>query len=361
MSTVLALAAAEVLVRWIAPQQLIRLRPDVWVPDHEGLGWRMASGLDTRINTGERTVRLRTDADGHRTGGEDPAPARRRVLALGDSFLAAVEVEFGDTMTARLEDSLSRSTGEKFRIVNTGVAGWDPNHYLLEARAELPRRPYDLVLVFLFLGNDAIEERREAFAPKQGEIVHHLRWPRSLEKRELVKALLYPVNDALERRSHFFILLRRGSWLLLMRMGLSGRRIPLTDLVSEAESPRWRVTGDLLADIAAEASAHGAETLFVLLPGLYHVDTRLGRLYAAAVGLEPEEVDFEQTRRLVTAELERRRLRYVNATDELRRLHEAGTATHGRVDTHLSPAGHGAVARLLHEPAVELLKFRTQG
>lgn len=359
VSTTLALAGAEALVRWIAPQQLIRLRPDVWVPDYEGLGWRMASSIDTEINTGERTVHLRTDADGHRIGAEGPPPASRRVLALGDSFLAAVEVEYADTMTARLEESLSAAVGERIRIVNTGVAGWDPNHYLLKARMELPRHPYDFVLVFLFLGNDAIEERRDEYAPKQGEVVHHLRWPRNLGKRELVKALLYPVNDTLERRSHLFILLRRGSWFLLMRMGLSGRRIPLTELASQAGSPRWRVTGELLTDIDAEASAHGLETLFVLLPGVYHVDTRLGHLYASAIGLEPEDVDFEQTRRRLEAELEQRHLRYIDATDSLSRLHESGIPVHGRVDTHLSPAGHGAVARLLHDSVVQLLRDRT--
>lgn len=361
VATAVALLAAEALVRWLAPQQLIRLRPDVWTPDHEGLGWRMAPDLDTVVNTGERDVVLRTDADGHRVGAPS-APASRQILALGDSFLAAIEVGYADTMTARLEESVSATLGERVRIVNAGVAGWDPNHYLLELRRELARRDYDLVLVFVFRGNDIVARRQDVIPPKQGQVVHYLRWPRSLAPRELRKAWLYPVNDFLERRSHLFILVRQRSWHLLMRIGLSARRFPVVELRSEATSQRWRVTADLCADAAAEAGGHGIETLFVLLPGAYHVDPELGLAYAATVGFGPDEVDLEQSSRILTAELLKQGLRFVDLTTPLREARAAGVRTHGEIDTHLSPAGHAAVARELHESVLELLRATsTQG
>lgn len=343
-------------MRWLAPQQLVLLRPDVWVPDTEGLGWRMAANVDTWINTGERDVRLVTDADGHRVGTNPPTrPPDHRILALGDSFLAAIEVAYEDTLTARLEESLSRATGTRVQVVNTGVAGWDPNHYLIEARRELPRQRYDLVLVFLFRGNDVSERRWDAYPPKRGEVVHHFRWPHTLEAGEIRKAWLYPVNDFLERRSHLFVLVRRHAWYLLMRTGLSARRFPKAELLSEAESPRWEITGGLCADIAATAKAYGVETLFVLLPGAYHVDPEMGLGYARAVGLGPDEVDLQQTSRLLGAELTRRDLRWIDLTAPLSELRAAGIETHGRVDTHLSPEGHAAVARQLLEPVLELL------
>lgn len=58
----------EMLVRVFAPQQLISLRPDIWVADSSGLGWKLKPSLDIRVNLGERNVRLLTDEKGHRTG-----------------------------------------------------------------------------------------------------------------------------------------------------------------------------------------------------------------------------------------------------------------------------------------------------
>ncbi|MGH7590018.1 MAG: hypothetical protein ACREL2_01155, partial [Gemmatimonadales bacterium] len=62
-----ALGIGEVTVRWLAPQQLILKRPDIWVAA-DTLGWTQRPDLSTTINTGERTVHLFTDADGFRVG-----------------------------------------------------------------------------------------------------------------------------------------------------------------------------------------------------------------------------------------------------------------------------------------------------
>src|SRR6266480_6773533 len=62
-----ALGLAEWLVRRVAPQQLILLRPDVWQPA-DSLGWVNQPNVNTMINTGDRTVRLMTDRDGFRVG-----------------------------------------------------------------------------------------------------------------------------------------------------------------------------------------------------------------------------------------------------------------------------------------------------
>ena len=356
VSSLLALLLGEGLVRWLAPQQLIVLRPDIWIPADDGTGWRMAPGVDTRVNLGERTVHLGTDRRGHRIRSQEArADPAWRVLALGDSFLAALQVEAEDTLTARLEDGLAERLAAPVEVVNTGVGGWDPNHYLIEGRRELEREHYDAVLVFLFLGNDAVAERVDRFNPKIADVRHRLRWPRSLTRNEVIKAWLYPVNDALETRSQLFILARQAAWQSLQRFGLSARRLPTTDLVAERDSPRWRITGDLCAELAAAAAARRVPALFVLLPGAYHVDAELARSYTRNLGLDPSEVDLEQTRRLLTAALAERSLPTFDTTEPLRRLHNSGARTHGEVDTHFTAAAHRAVAEMLLDRVTEML------
>src|ERR1043166_7782409 len=56
----LALGLSELLVRLVAPQELIIKRPDVWRPA-DTLGWFHWPNVTTTIITGDRTVRFITD------------------------------------------------------------------------------------------------------------------------------------------------------------------------------------------------------------------------------------------------------------------------------------------------------------
>ena len=126
---------------------------------------RFAPGLDTRVNTGERDVRLLTDARGLRIGRVESEEAGLRVLAVGDSFVAGLQVEHTDLMTTRLAEGLTRTLGRRVAPVASGVPGWGPAQYALEVEHELARSRhdgydgYDAVLVFLFLGNDVVANR----------------------------------------------------------------------------------------------------------------------------------------------------------------------------------------------------------
>src|SRR6185503_6298606 len=105
--------------------------------------------------TGERSVRVLSDERGHRIGAARRPRPDRSVLAIGDSFVEALQVEAEQTMTALLAESLTRSSGRTVRVVNGAVGGWDANQYLIAAKRELDGAKYDLLLVFVFLENDA--------------------------------------------------------------------------------------------------------------------------------------------------------------------------------------------------------------
>ncbi len=345
-SCALSLLVAEVLVRALEPQQPILLRSDIWLP-HDGLGVVQAPDLDTRVNTGEREVRLLTDGDGHRIGtGPRPVPAVR-ILALGDSYLAALQVDYELTMTALTERRLSRSLGAEVEIVNAGVGGWGPSHYLLKARRELARRRFDRVVVFLYPGNDVQAKRVDHFPARQAA-GGAFRWPRRLSRPEIVYGLLYPFNNVLERRSHLFLLVKNRLWFLAMRLGLSARYLPPALLRANASSESWQVTGETCRMIADEARGHGVEVLFVLLPGICEVDREVAAITARAAGFETGEIDPDQPSRLMARELSRRGLPVLDTAPALRAAHAAGRMDlYGRVDIHFGAGGHHVVADLL--------------
>ena len=197
----------ELLVRLVIPQQLIIERPDVWYPV-PGLGWQKRADVDTTINSGERTVRIRTDRYGFRIGQAGRSPAEFNVLLLGDSLMEAIQVEYEDSLAGLLELQLAERLETGVAVWNTAVAGWGPSQYLIQARDALALRQFDLVLVCLFLGNDAEADRITSFPPRPEINRHSFRYPRKATWKEFVRAVMSPANDLLERRSHLFQLVK---------------------------------------------------------------------------------------------------------------------------------------------------------
>lgn len=372
----LVLLALELGVRLLEPQQLITLRPDIWQPA-ETFGWRHAPDADTSINVGEGDVRWRTDERGHRVGDAPPTADSAgkpmlRVLTLGDSFLEAIQVAFEDTTTAQLASRLHQELAEPVRVVNTGVGGWGPEQYLLEARAELENHAsgtYDAVIVFVFVGNDRVYRRRNTYSPSQVAAPRNLRLPRALSKRELIDAVAYPINNALERRSHLFTLLKNRAKFLLMRVGLSAHHFPATlirarnGITADGSAP-WALTAEVLTDIRSLTADHDLPMLVVLLPGVYQVDTDLGGQYAQSSGLAPEDYDLTLPSELLAPSLDAASLTWIDTLPSLRQAHQDAMAAgrrpalYGAVDTHLAPAGHRVVAEAILPWAREHLYAR---
>lgn len=343
-----AVVIAEVGVRIVAPQQLIMIRPDIWRAV-DTLGWTKRPGVNARINTGERWTHIVTDRDGFRVGTAGRIEGARTVLLLGDSFMEALQVEYEQSVAGLLEARLPARLGQRVAVRNTGVAGWDPPQYYFQARQVLARDTVDVVLVSIYLGNDVVSVRPDRIPPRRPTVIHRLRWPRSASWDGFVDAVLYPVNDWLKYRSHLYVLLKARVQTLRMRAGLTETDPPTHVLRSEAASPRWRVTAEICRDLAAEARAHGARTVFVLVPAPEQVDTALLSQYRRGFSLG--EVDPDQPTALLGAALHGERLAVVDALPAFRQGFAEGTRIYGNVDRHLTPAGHELLARVI-EPAL---------
>jgi hypothetical protein len=347
-----SLVVVEGLIRLLAPQSLILLRPDIYIPT-EQLAWRHAPNVDTRVNTGEREIRWKTDDQGIRIGGDLSKPSEMTLLALGDSYLEAMQVEYEDTMTALLEKRLSSRLGRSMRILNTGVGGWDPNQYRIQLEKIMGNRRISSingVIVFVYLGNDIIGHHADNYPPRQSLARHALRLPNSLEWNELVRAVAYPINDFLETRSHLFIFVKTRLKYTLMKMGLTAYYFPRTLLKNQASSNRWKITADTLEEIAVMAKHHDLKTLFVLLPSPSEANPEEGLETANSFGITSEEIDLDQAHLLLGEQLRKRDLSVVDMTPALRAANRERMAdVYGRVDNHLGRGGHQVVANTIEE------------
>lgn len=353
LASLVAAGLGEMLVRLVVPQQLIAIRPDVYRAV-DSLGWAHQPYLNTLINTGERTVSLFTDSSGFRVGSKGRPEGRRRILLLGDSFMAAVQVEYEQSLPGLIERCFESRTGESAAVWNTGVPAWDPPQYYLQAQQALSSSRFDLVLVSVFLGNDIVDERRRLIIPpRQPDPRRSLRWPRNMEFDELVSSLLAPINDGLETRSHLFVFFKNRFQTLLMRLRLTAVEVPSEIRRSQATSSRWRFTGDILARIDSLAAKHGTPAAFFLIPSIEQVEPEILELRSKAFGISPDSLDLDQPGQLLSAELERHRLSFVSLLGPLREAQVRGVTLYGKVDMHPSAEGHrvmwDAVAPFLAE------------
>jgi len=337
-ASVVGLALGEGIVRLVAPQQLIVQRPELFRP-LDSLGYAHRPNVNLTVNTGDRTVTMLTDTSGFRIGVAGRPPGNLRVLLLGDSFMAAMQVEYEQSLAGLLERCFAARAGKSLAVWNTGVAGWDPPQYYLQARRALESRSFDVVLVAVFLGNDVVESPA-VLPPREADRRHPFRFPKRLTHDEVVDAVLYPANDVLEATSHLFLFFKHRSQSLLMRLGLTTIDIPVSLRRSEAGSTRWERTADILAGIDSLASARGIPTVFALIPAIEQVEPGVFAARAEAFGLDPNLFDLDQPERLIAAELQTRGLHFVSLLPLLRNARGRGAALYGRVDWHPSAEGH---------------------
>lgn len=353
-SLIFSLVMAEALVRVIAPQQLISLRPDIWRPDAK-LAHRHFANVTTTVNTGEREVHFLTDEDGYRinansrsVGGHYP----KAILMIGDSFLEALQVENESTVPQLIARSLEQKTGQPVRVDNAGVGAWNPNHYYLMAQEALQKRRYDLGIVFISIQNDIVGVETETLKPTDPAATHHFKIPESFGWRPLIDAFLYPINDRLETRSHLFVLFRTTARVQLARLGLTADTFPNIFDKNEKDAPMWGITSDICEKIKNGFAAYNTPVFFVFLPPVYQVETDMFQEYVRSFNIASGSIDLELPNRVLKREFEKRGLVFSDPLEFMREKALKGTKMYGRIDRHFSEQGHKAVAECI-EPMVE--------
>lgn len=240
--------------------------------DDPVIGYRLKPGARTRFRTSEFTAGIAINEDGVRDDapiGPKP-PGERRIVILGDSLVLSVQVDLDQTFGARLERRLNEkaASGVRYRVINAGVQGYGPVEELLFFRTVARHFEPDVVLVGLFVGNDAEEAVASEARLLGGE---------------------QPVGDALNRglRVRLRRIVRRSMVLQVLRLRVVSavdRIRPRASLAPEppaqayAATPAPRIakgieiTGRVVAQIAAEAADAGARTGVVLMPARFQVD-----------------------------------------------------------------------------------------
>jgi lysophospholipase L1-like esterase len=332
------------------------------------LGWRHRPGYVGGTRTSEYAVRFAINAQGLR---DEPIPYDKpaggfRVLALGDSFLAASHVTLEQMMTKQLQGLLrAQLPSRPVDVVNAGVSGYGQAQEYLYLDREGYRYGPDLVLVVVFLGNDLIDNirasdgkyDRPAFeVDGDGKLVQTDRPDRDPYRRP-------SWDDFLLRNSTVYNFLQSGVLNKLdeaaSQPGETGRDAGQDFQIYEQRVPAklrksWEVTEALLAAIAERAAAAGARTLVVGAPSFRQLDPDVFQQLLRDQGLDPARYDLEQPSRLLRQAALNRDLPYLDLLPVLRQATERGE---GQMfypkNTHWAPDGQRVVARAIDEKVMD--------
>lgn len=127
-----------------------------WQPDSE-LGWVNipdASGWESCY--GECQIRVTINSLGLRDR-EIPyenEPGNTRILMLGDSTTAAMQVELEETFVKQLETNLNDQNSGGWDVINAGVNAYGTDNELLFYRLEGQKYNPDIVFLNMYLAND---------------------------------------------------------------------------------------------------------------------------------------------------------------------------------------------------------------
>jgi hypothetical protein len=156
------LAVLEGGLRWYGGSEASPGFQSLFMND-PAVGHRLRPNARTTYTTSEFSTELAINAQGVRDDRPIPskAPGERRIVVLGDSMVLAVQVPLEQTFVRRLENRLNARTSgagdARWRVINGGVQGYGPvNEWLFFDKVAAAFEP-DLVVLEVFVGNDAIE------------------------------------------------------------------------------------------------------------------------------------------------------------------------------------------------------------
>lgn len=343
--------AAEAGLRSFKPQE-VRLR---WY-SREGI-MVLVPGFRGTYHQLDFSSHVETDSDGLRD--REYAPGKPvgtfRILVLGDSLTAGLQVPLEETYPKRLESLLAvlHPTG-RMEVVNAGIPGYGTADELRYLEAFGSRWKPDLVLLAFFSGNDLQNNLMESGIVYAGERVQVGRRPLT-EWQYRIKGL----RSWISARSHLYQYMRErlrfkrdddpGSLPLHLReltAGAGSDRETVCSMAGADSDKGWRLTLDLLRRIDEVSQGLGAKLALATIPAPWQNAPSLFQNRVDQSDLAQEACDPLLPGRMIC---EFASSIGVSCMDLLPEFWASGPERldYWRGGRHLTAAGHEKTARLL--------------
>lgn len=349
VASVVTVAALEVAVRIVAPQDLTR-DEGLFTAD-AGRSFKLTPGFRGAEVSDEFNVPIVISADGLRDRVfARPKPAGViRILVLGDSFTYGGGARAEDTYPKRLEARLNaRSDGRRWEVVNAGISGYGTFHEARFLREEGWSYQPDVLILQVFLDNDLAENLYPFAREVRGGFLRFKSERPGPAWRERLK-------EFLRRRSHLYRVVGDRWNLLRIRFGWEPFYAASLGVYERTPPPDvargWEATRRYLREIAAAARERGVGLLVVHAPKNVALDARLQRAFMEFHRAPAASLDWELPARRLGELCRADGLACLDLTPRFKATGRPLDFYHPR-NGHWNPAGHERVAAWILERLV---------
>ncbi len=313
------------------------------------MGYRLKPGAQTRFSTSEFATDIAINNVGVRDEPLGPkGPGERRIVVLGDSLVMSVQVPLAETFCRRLEVRLNGDAAlapYHYRVINAGVQGYGPVEDWLFYQHVASAFDADVVLVALYVANDAIEAAdrssrlagEAAPAPPAQAREGLSRWVRRVVRRSMVLQIV---------RLRLVTLADHFGQAPGIERALTTYVTPPPDDVRRG----LRVTRECVSRIAELAATRGARTAVVLLPARFQLDDEEFRERQGNAERNGLRLERDGANRLFAQALEGLPVPVLDALPVMRATPRSADLYFAET-AHLTPRGHqvlaDAIARFL--------------
>lgn len=329
VASVLGVALVTLVVAELGMRAVHALRPSFIFASrdyHRFRGRPHAPNYQDRLNSRGFNDRERTLAK---------APGTYRILAIGDSFVFAI-VPREYTFTTLLERHLNEDSQAAIEVINLGIPGTAPPEYVEILRREGLAYSPDLVLCFVFVGNDFIESARPPTGRRSFvvDLIRYLTRVLPAYQGRIIHGPATYDDDRPNFDRHTYLGLEKT------REAIFDRHLPhFRHLLAQTAEPLGR-----LQHLAAGA---GAPLMVVLIPDELQVDAELRReVLALTPARDDAEFDWDRPNRELAERVTELGVPVLDLTAAFRAA--AGQQRlYRRNDSHWNLAGNALAAELL--------------
>jgi len=254
-----------------------------------------------------------------------------RILFLGDSMVAGLEVKLNDTFVKLIETKLRG----KFEVLSAGVSGWSTEQQLLFLEKKGLEYKPDVVILAYYVGNDQIDNVvRQIFTYDSKELSVNQKRPLS-ETR--VRSLFYFFTSYSHAFNFFF-------WHLkdLFKQSETKYSDPFVEYIKNEDTKErdysWNKTFALLDRMNEDLTAKNISFVLLTIPDRLQVDINLRK----KAELKENELVLDKPQQKLINYATSRKIKYVDLLPPLKS--NFSNSLYYKEDIHWLEPGHSLVA-----------------